>query len=99
MKQLSHQIKIHDTNSSGLQWPHCGMSESEITFFVEPCSGGHSSFDDREELENEALEIPTGEFFAFSTVEMDLLCGMATVTDVARDDTFPTGLGDSDDML
>jgi hypothetical protein len=30
---------------------------------------------------------------------MDLLCGMATVTDVARDDTFPTGLGDSDDML
>jgi len=75
------------------------MSESEITFLVERRSGGHSSFDDREELEHEALEIPTGEVFAFSTVEMDLLRGMATVTDVARDDTFPTGLGDSDDML
>jgi len=53
--------------------PHCGMSESEITFLVERRSGGHSSFDDREELEHEALEIPTGEVFAFSTVEMDLL--------------------------
>lgn len=53
--------------------PHCGRAESEITFLVEPCSGAHSSFDDREELEPEALEISTGEVFALLAVEMDLL--------------------------
>jgi hypothetical protein len=53
--------------------PHCGTSESEITFLVEPHSEGHLSFDDREELPHETLETPAGEVFVFSTVEMDLL--------------------------
>lgn len=53
--------------------PHCGTSEFLETAFLVASSEGHSTFDDKEELEDDALEIPTGNVFELSSVGTDSL--------------------------